>query len=261
MKESRLDIYFLVFASIFLFAIFVFFIIAFLGYYRKKRREHIINTELLERKFQEELLHSQLEVQEQAFNYISQEIHDNVGQILSLAKVQIGIMNESETMSKELLNDVKLNISTAMTDLRDISKSLNSDRIKTLSLLTVISNELDRINRFGVIQTSISILGEEKDLEEKRKLILFRIIQESIQNIIKHAQATLITISFNFQTKFVLITINDNGKGFDVENTFMKQSGLGLLNLRTRAKMVGGSCLIESKINLGSNIIIQIPYE
>ncbi|MBS1738566.1 MAG: hypothetical protein JSS98_18440, partial [Bacteroidetes bacterium] len=176
------------------FIIIGFFIVILIAFINQRKKKHIEEKATLQLKFQQELLHSQLEIQEQTFNNISQEIHDNVGQILSLAKVQINIMNESETMSKEMLNEVKENVGKAMSDLRDIAKSLSSERIRSLSMHSAISNEAERINKSGVSQISVSVEGEEKKMNEQKKLILFRIIQESLQNSIKHANASRIGI-------------------------------------------------------------------
>ncbi len=106
-------------------------------------------TQLMRATFDKQLLESKLEIQEQTFDMISQEIHDNVGQILSLAKVQLGIMEQKQTVDGELLGNVKESISLAMTELRDIAKSLSSQRVQQVSLQESISQEIRRINRSG----------------------------------------------------------------------------------------------------------------
>lgn len=211
--------------------------------------------------YKNELLKAQLEIQEQTFNNISQEIHDNVGQILSLAKVQINIMNESESMSREMLNEVKENVGKAMTDLRDIAKSLSSERIRSLSIHSAVSNEAERINKSGISQVTVSVDGDELKMNEQKKLILFRIIQESLQNSIKHANASQIKIHFHYLPDNLHVIIRDNGKGFDTEEALKNNSGLGLLNIKTRAALTGGTSTIESVLNEGTTININIPYE
>jgi len=238
-----------------------FFIITFLFFYSNRHKKHLREKQEMEIKFQNALLQSQLEIQEQTFNNISQEIHDNVGQILSLAKVQINIMNESETMSKEMLNEVKENVGKAMTDLRDIAKSLSSERIRSLSIHTTVTNEVERINKSGTSQVAVTVEGEEKKMNEQKKLILFRIIQESLQNSIKHANASLINIFFHYLSDTLQVTITDNGKGFDTEEALKNNSGLGLLNIKTRAALTGGTSAIDSILNEGTTININIPYE
>ena len=207
-----------------------------------------------------ELLQSQLEMQEQTFNTISQEIHDNVGQVLSLAKVQLNIMHQHKTFDETLLNDVKESVGKAMTDLRDIAKSLNSERIRLSSLTEITSIELQRISRSGLMQTSIQTEGTEQSLTEQKKLIIFRIIQEALHNILKHSRATNIKVSFSYDPTQLEIKICDNGTGFDKE-LLSKKDGLGLKNMINRAALIGGNANIESIINNGTFITLTCPYD
>ena len=261
MSKSNIDIYFLVFAAIFLFGIFLFFIIAFFAYYRKKQRRNFLEKEELKTQFRNELLQSRLEIQELTFNNISQEIHDNVGQILSLAKVQINIMNESDQMDRDMLNEVKENIGKAMNDLRDMARSLSSDRLGSLSIHAAVSCETERLNKTGIILAEVQVEGQERDMDQQKKLILFRIIQESLQNIVKHAQATAVDIGFRYLPEWLQVTIRDNGRGFDVEAALRKNTGLGLSNIKTRMALAGGSSAISSIPNEGTTVIIRMPYE
>ena len=120
-----------------------------LFYYNNKKVQMSKENQLMRATFDKQLLESKLEIQEQTFDMISQEIHDNVGQILSLAKVQLGIMEQKQTVDGELLGNVKESISLAMTELRDIAKSLSSQRVQQVSLQESISQEIRRINRSG----------------------------------------------------------------------------------------------------------------
>ena len=244
---------------IFLIAGFVF--LLYINLYNDRKRKHLEEKKIMSREFEKQLLQSQLEIQEQTFSYISQEIHDNVGQILSLAKVQINIMNESESMSKDLLNEVKENVGKAMTDLRDISKSLSSERIRTLGIYETVCREAEQINKSGITQVNVAVQGNEKKMDEQKKLILFRIIQESLQNSIKHANASEINILFNYLAENLEVTVTDNGKGFDLEDALKKNAGIGLLNIKTRASLTGGASSIASEVNKGTTIITNIPYE
>jgi hypothetical protein len=261
MKNSRIDIYILIFSSIVLFASLVFFIIIFFNHYRKKQRKNYLEKEELKAAFQRELLRSQLEIQEETFNHISQEIHDNVGQILSLAKVQINIMNETSDLNHEMLNEVKENVGKALSDLRDIARSLNSEHIRSVSILKSVTMEAERINKSGVGSMLIHIDGEERMINVQKKLILFRIIQESIQNCIKHATASQINISFFYTPAELMVQIADNGRGFDIDGEVQKGNGIGLMNIKKRAVLAGGSSSIESRINAGTTIQISMPYE
>ena len=131
--------------------------------YNNKKGQMSKEKQLMRATFDKQLLESKLEIQEQTFDMISQEIHDNVGQILSLAKVQLGIMEQKQSVDNELLGSVKESISLAMTELRDIAKSLSSERIQPMSLQESIVQEIKRINRSGFIKISLDIQGGKKD--------------------------------------------------------------------------------------------------
>jgi len=261
MSNPKTDIYFLIFSSIVLFFSIISFIVIFFRYYRKKQRSNFLEKEELKLNFKQELLQSQIEIQEEVFNNISQEIHDNVGQILSLAKIQVNIINETGNMDKGLLNDVKDNIGKALTDLRDIARSLNSDRIKGIGIHLALAIEAERINKTGLFHAKILVEGKERKMDEQKKVILFRILQESLQNIIKHAQASEVEILFNYMEDYLKTSIKDNGKGFDVENASRERAGIGLENIRTRAALTGGSSILESRPGEGTTITIEMPYE
>ena len=233
----------------------------FLFLYQKRKFTQHQQVLEMERQFQEQSLSAQLEIQEQTFLAISQEIHDNVGQILSLAKVQINIMNESERMDLEMLQDVKENIGKAMADLRDLSKSLNSDRIRGVSIHETMRQEADRINKTGIIRAIVMVEGVEREIEPRKKLILFRIIQESIQNCIKHAKASKVSILFHYLEDRIRVHIQDDGKGFNPEVALRQGDGSGLGNMKTRAGLTGGTWSIESVVNEGTHIDRTMPYE
>lgn len=209
--------------------------------------------------FQRELLKTQLEIQEQTFQNISQEIHDNVGQTLSLAKVQANTMEQETILNTSLLKDVKESISKAMADLRDIAKSLNSDHIRLCSLAEATNHELQRISKLN-IKTMLKVEGQELQLPEQTKMIVLRIMQECLHNVLKHSQATTVEIFYNYQPEQFIVTVKDNGKGFDQKAPAKEDRGLGLQNIISRASLIGGNALISSAINRGTSITVILPY-
>ncbi len=235
------------------------FITLFVVIYQRRQLKFKKTTEELRVAFQQTLLQSQLEMQEQTFNTISREIHDNVGQILSLAKVQLNIIDQSESFDKTLLTDAKESVSKAMTDLRDIAKSLNSERIRVSSLPEITEHELQRINRSGIMLTSIIVEGQEQYIQEDKKLIIFRIIQEALHNILKHSKAKNIDIIFCYEPEKLKIDIKDNGIGFD-KGLLTKKDGLGLHNIISRAALIGGEAVINSVAGRGTVITINSAY-
>ena len=237
------------------------FLLFILLWQRGKNNRFNSEKEIMRAKFNEQLLKSQLEIQEHSFNVISMEIHDNVGQTLSLLKVQVNIMEQRDMLDKGLLSDIKENVGKAMSDLRDIANSLSTERIQTSGLSKMTAHELRRIKNIGVQKVDLEVVGEERDIKIDKKLILFRIIQEGLQNIIKHSTALNIFVSFTFESDVLSIVIRDDGKGFDPAVLPDGEGGLGLKNMFNRAAIIGGITKINSNIGAGTTITITVPYE
>ena len=227
--------------------------------YNKRGQMHFLEKKAMQEEFQKNLAQSKLEIQEEILNEVSREIHDNVGQMLSLAKIQLNIINHSDPSENEMLNEVKISVSAAMTDLRDIAKSMNSDRAKQLSLPDIVDQEVRRIEKTKIIKTEFQVNGEVRPVKDPVKLIVYRVIQESIQNILKHSGASMLSVVINYDLYALAVIVEDNGCGFDITNG--TNSGLGLQNIRSRIKMIGGLVSIDSKIGSGTIISLNIPYE
>jgi two-component system, NarL family, sensor kinase len=256
----------------FAFAILIFLIITFLFWRNnklKKREFSLLHKQKqdeklnLQNEFQQTLLRTQLEIQEQTLKNISWEIHDNIGQILSLAKLNLGIvdMNDSVT-AHEKIDDSKNLISKAIQDLRDVAKSLNTDHIITLGLAKSTEHELEIIKKTGWFETIFETNGEIYKLEPQKELILFRIVQESFNNIIKHAKADIIVVKINYEPDCFSLKIHDNGRGFDVNdvNTNNADSpGLGIKNMWDRAQIIGAQLTITSSAGEGTTVDIKLP--
>ncbi|HEY0679916.1 MAG TPA: ATP-binding protein [Chitinophagaceae bacterium] len=236
-------------------------VIYILFFYQRKRFQHKEQIIELQKQFNETLLTSQLEIQEHDFNIISREIHDNVGQVLSLAKIQLNIISQSDNINRNMIDDVKENISKVMTDLRDIAKGLNSERVQIANLYDIIFQEVERINRSGFITGTVRLEGAESELEQQKKLILFRIIQESLQNILKHSGASEFCIHLFYREHGLEVKVKDNGRGFNAKEKLNKKSGMGLTNIQSRSALIGGTSQIDSNPETGTIISINIPYE
>jgi len=205
-----------------------------------------------------ELYTNQQKIQEQTLNHVSQEIHDNVGQLLSLVSVQLNLVAETEGSKNLVLLDARDNISRAMMELRDMAKGMSSERIKVLGLLGSVEQEADRIRRAGLCEVTIQSQGAPIQLEHQKETILFRVIQECLQNIIKHAQAKRIQLLFLYTESTVAISVHDDGKGFLItrENNL---SGLGFMNIHHRIELMSGKVVVQSEPGSGTKILIEVP--
>ncbi len=206
--------------------------------------------------YEKTILQSQIEIQEQTFRHISQEIHDNVGQILSLVSLNVSSMPttdiEKRTFTREL-------VAKAVADLRDISKSLNPERIQVLELVHTIKHELDLLEKSGNYHIELLVNNPIEGLSAERKIILFRMIQEVMNNIIKHAKASSIKIVLDQNEESDLISIIDDGIGFSQE--WPMNQGIGLSNIKKRGEMIKTSVTIESILNRGTTVNFSIKKE
>lgn len=250
-----------VLAVMLLFMVLATIILVFVFKYQQRRKRQQIQVLELQQSFKEQSLKSQIEIQEHTFHAISQEIHDNVGQLLSLAKIQVNILLAADTGFSEALETLKDNIGRSIAELRDLSRGLNSDSLKLRSIHETIQEEAGRIGRSGFIRVEVSVEGDCKELHPQKKLIVFRIVQECLQNCLKHASASEIKMLCKYRTDELVISIDDDGTGFDYETMQQTTQGQGLRNIHSRIQLAGGNYSIESVPQKGTRITLTIPYE
>jgi two-component system NarL family sensor kinase len=243
----------------FLFILFWIFFIILIVIYLNKIYKMRAEREQLEARIFGEVNNARNEIQQATLNTISQEIHDNVGQLLSLTKMQLNLIEESPEKDINLVRDAKDNISKAMTDLRDLAKGMSSDRIKLLGLFDSVVQEASRINKVGILQVNVVSSGNKREPEHQKQLVLFRVIQECFQNIIKHAQANHILVTFTYQLDSFDVLIKDDGIGFEYHPGSHSSEGLGLMNIFNRIHLVGGDVTLNSSPGAGTTVYIKVP--
>jgi signal transduction histidine kinase len=135
---------------------------------------------------------------------------------------------------------------------------MSSDRIKLLGLFGSVEQEAQRIQRSGSCEVSTQCEGPIQSMEHQKEIILFRVIQESLQNVFKHASATRIDIFFHYQPHLLQIEVKDNGKGFMPEKE-KRSGGLGLMNMQHRVQLTGGELLLDSEQGAGTRVTISVP--
>lgn len=228
----------------------------FLLQYKRKKQRHITEKLNLQHQFASELLQSKLEVQEQSFQYFSEEIHDNVGQLLSLIKYQLHKIGKKggEPVQQDVAQSQEL-LGKAITDLRSISHTLNGNFIAQAGLKESLDKELNYVCSAKPVQCTMNISGEAYPLGQEKELMVFRIIQESIANALKHAAPSDIQLHLHYAPGILTIDITDNGTGFD---TAQQSSGIGLSNMHNRARLIGGTLSIQSSPENGTNIHLTI---
>lgn len=238
------------------------FIIYFVVLYRNKQLKNKKEQEQLQAAFQQELLKTQLEVQEHTLNYISSEIHDNITQVLSFVKLTLATLNNSsEDKKQSKINESRELIAQTITDLRDLSKSLSFEYITSVGLIKTIEIEVERINKSGLIGVSFTLEGESYSLGEQRELVLFRIFQETLNNTLKHSGAKHLKIMLQYHSDLFNLTLEDDGSGFSIQ-TLDNKLGSGLKNIENRASLIGGIATIESAPDKGCCVKVALnPFK
>lgn len=235
-----------------------------LFYYRVqvKKNEFMHKEEQMRFHYQEQLLQTQLEIQEQTLKTISQEIHDNIGQALTLAKLNLSTMppSEDKKLQQKVLNSKEL-IGKAIGDLRDLSHSLDTDYVQEMGFQRAIEYELERIQKSGLVDTVMEVQGTPYRLGKQKELILFRIIQEAFNNILKHADAKSIKVEINYLPVALELAITDDGKGMDLTQLPANNAGLGTRNMQSRAQLIGAGFDLTSYPGKGTSINIFLPVE
>ena len=178
-----------------LFLLFAIFIIAYILIYRKKRIKHKLQINKIETQFKHELLQSQLETQEYAFSQISQELHDNIGQLLSSTKLLLNIGTKELSTVPDAIKTAEQTVAKAIQDLRALSKSLNKEWVHQFNLIENLEAEKQRINTARNIEISLHSTYQNLPLEPDAQVMLFRVVQEALQNSIRHASPKRINIA------------------------------------------------------------------
>lgn len=264
MQAEDTQIYFTIISAMILGFILVGFIVTILFFYQRRQQRQEKELARMKDEYERETLRSQLEIQENTFKNISQELHDNIGQMLSVVKLSLSVLPiDKDHPAYEMNKNSQQVLNKAILDLSDLTKSLHTDRIAEVGLADSIRFELASINKTGILQTEYSVTGNEFPLSGQKSIFLFRIFQEIMNNILKHAKASLLTVDviFTADEDFIL-EIHDNGVGFNVEEKkHSPKSGVGLKSIFNRAHLIGASIDMKSEQGKGTKVTIELPCQ
>ncbi|WP_339661014.1 ATP-binding protein [uncultured Polaribacter sp.] len=218
--------------------------------FQNKKNSLIEERKKTKEEFERTITETQIEIREETLRNISWELHDNIGQLLTLAKIQL------QNASEENIKEVKETITKGLNEVRSLSKLINPEAINNINLREAVQLELDRFNRLEFIKSTLIIEGDAIDIDKKATIIIFRILQEFFSNTIKHSKASELDVSLSYSDSNLIIIAKDNGIGFLSEE---KKEGIGLLNIKNRAKLIGAEAVFSSEIDKGT--ILKINYK
>lgn len=253
-EEILLLVYFI--SIIFLLVLFV--VVFFMAFQRKKNK-FLKERYEAEQRYQRELADSKIEIQEQTLKNIAWELHDNVGQLLSVANIQLNVlMNSVPDTYHHQIKETKGVVQETVQEIRSLSKVLNNDVVLKNGLLKSLQVELDRFNRLDYLKASLKISGDIVPLNSASEIIVFRILQEFLSNVIKHAKASKLFVHLDYKEKTLEISAEDDGVGFD---TSQKTDSSGMETMHCRAELLNAEFSIVSQLGKGTSLFIKYPYK
>lgn len=247
-EESKI----ILFVTTIIIVVVVIFIVLLFSVFQGRKNKLLQEQKNAKKKFESEIAESQIEIREETLRNISWELHDNIGQLLTLAKIQL------QNSTPENIGEVSETITKSLNELRSLSKLINPEAIKEIQLKEAIQLEIDRFNRLNFIKSELKILGKEQKINEKSSIIIFRILQEFFSNTIKHSKASKLDVTLEYTEGELQITAKDNGIGFVKEETSHK--GIGLHNIESRAKLIGAKVAFQSIPEEGTSLVINYYF-
>jgi signal transduction histidine kinase len=179
-----------------------------------------------------------------------------------LAKLGLGTLDlERRDEAKESITEISDILEKALEDLRHMSRTMNSEIIKKGGLKKSIEMQVRFLQRGGKFNIYFNTNGEFVSLNETKEIILFRILQEAVNNIIRHSAANDIYITLSYNQTHLKLQIDDNGKGFSLQDQISGTARInGIYNMQHRAKLIEAEFEIDSKIGNGTKISVTTPY-
>jgi signal transduction histidine kinase len=258
MPEKQEDILVTIIISSVFFVLLAVFLLVMLYLFLRKQRQNQKEKEEMKNRFEQTIIKSQLEIQNQTLNYIGYEIHDDTAQVVYLSMLRIANLKEQvdEKEKEEIYNFLK----KVWNDLRNISHSLINNNFHQIGFVESLEQLLHNINKTGKYQSFLTI-DEEVNLDLLDKsvdIILYRMIQEVINNTLKHASCDTINIHIGKVNQQLKVEIKDNGIGFNTEDIKQDSPGVGLNNIFSRAKLINATVHLDSILNQGTTFTILL---
>jgi len=230
-------------------------------FYQKKYYREIHEKDQRLARFQQELLKAQLEIQEQTIKQISKEIHDNIGQVLSLAKLNLNTMDISNREATDKISSSKDLVGKAILDLRGLLRNLRSDNIENIGLYRAIEYELEQIEKTDLYQTQLQMEGDLPHIDAQKELILFRIVQQALHYIGTSGTVENIKVLLKNSEHDLEVIINSDESN-DEQAAHGKNNGTGRDNsyckMRKRAKIINVDFSVNRE-KQGTEVKLVLP--
>lgn len=230
--------------------------------YNRRKKYHREEKELMQLTFESELSKTQLEVQERTMQTIGADLHDNIGQLLSLTSLTLRSVDLTDiTKAEQKIADAITITSRSIQEMRLLGKLLQGEQLIAIGLEKAIQQEVTWISKAGQMNAEFRCEGQRPEIKNgDKELILFRILQEILSNCIRHAQAHNVVISLIYNSNHWLLEVSDDGIGFNDLSSGQEVAGQGLYNIRKRAAIIDAEININTAPNKGTQFLLQIAY-
>lgn len=251
MSEQESQFLLILFGGIFFAFLMSLFVVAMVFLHRQRQVQNRQKLDQIKAEHEKTLLNIENEIQQETLTHIGRELHDNIGQLLSLAKLNFGSAKpEKHAEGRIILNQI-------IKEVRGLSKTLNIDWVEAITLDDFFEQELKKIQATGFCETTFENSINNFELTKDQKLVLIRVTQECLNNAIKHASPDSIDVKIYQNGKGKYINIIDDGKGFDVT---IPSKGSGMTNLKKRMETIGGEFHLTSVVGKGTEIKLLLPF-
>ena len=224
--------------------------------------KYMKKVEQEKRDMEKTLLNAIIQAEETERKRFAKDLHDGLGPILSTVKMSLSSLSriEKDDQTKKILRNTDMVIEEAIKSIREISNNLSPHILNNFGLNKAMRNFINKINYSDTIQIKFTSDFEEDRFESNTEVVLYRVLCELINNTLKHAEATLISISLKKRPGLISCDYNDNGKGFDINLLSPSQhSGMGYSNMVSRINSLNGSLNLTSEKEKGTKASITVP--
>ena len=207
-------------------------------------------------------IRAMVEGQEKERARIARDLHDGLGNLLSTLKVNVNSLHitfDNENTEK-MYSKASEMIDEACVEVRKIAHEMMPQALQRLGLVKALEDLCTKMKKNHAFDVHMDIYGEELTLNDNKNVMLYRIVQELFNNIIKYAEAKEVLLQLTFSEEWLNLTVEDDGKGFDVNNT-SASNGMGLKSVAFRTNYIGGECAIDSRPGAGTSVSINVPLE
>ena len=209
-----------------------------------------------QKRFQRQLTAQVISAQEREREAIGRELHDNVNQVLTTVKLYLELAITDKAACDTLLPKSIGYVLHSINEIRKLSHSLTAPTLGTKSLIDSVNALIEMMRASSNLRIAFRHVRCEEHLSMELKLAVYRILQEQLNNVVKHAKASKVLVSLGQRPGYLTLSVKDNGQGFDADK---KREGIGINNIISRAKVFGGRVTLNTQPGKGCHFLVEIP--